>query len=112
MSEKKLTDQEIVAKFQSLKQELQSISTKVGELESEKDEHELVIQTLKPLSGDRKCFRLIHGVLVERTVKDVLPAVENNLEGINTIIGQLVQTYKKKEEELLDFQKKYKIVVK
>ncbi|KAG4106118.1 Prefoldin beta-like protein [Neocallimastix lanati (nom. inval.)] len=112
MSEQKLTDQEIVAKFQSLKQELQSISTKVGELETEKDEHELVIQTLKPLNSDRKCFRLIHGVLVERTIKDVLPAVENNLVGINAIISQLVQTYKKKEEELLDFQKKYKIVVK
>jgi len=42
----------------------------------------LVIQTLKPLNSDRKCFRLIHGVLVERTIKDVLPAVENNLEGV------------------------------
>jgi len=44
MSEQKLTDQEIVAKFQSLKQELQSISTKVGELETEKDEHEYILK--------------------------------------------------------------------
>jgi len=45
----------------------------------------LVIQTLKPLNSDRKCFRLIHGVLVERTIKDVLPAVENNLEGVRKL---------------------------
>lgn len=111
-TEKKLTDQEIIAKFQTLKQELQSISSKVGELETEKDEHQLVIETLKPLEENRKCFRLIHGVLVERTVKDVLPAVQTNLDGIKTIIDQLVSTYKRREEELSDFQKKYKIVVK
>ncbi|ORZ41061.1 hypothetical protein BCR44DRAFT_1424302, partial [Catenaria anguillulae PL171] len=40
-----------------------------------------VIDTMKPLDGDRKAFRLVGGVLMERTVKEVLPALEQNLEG-------------------------------
>lgn len=42
----------------------------------------LVIDTLKEVDPSRKCFRLVGGVLVERTVKEVLPALENNKEQV------------------------------
>ena len=38
----------------------------------------LVIDTLTPMDGERKAFRLIGGILVERTVADVLPDVTHN----------------------------------
>ncbi|KAI8924428.1 Prefoldin [Entophlyctis helioformis] len=106
------SDQEIIAQFNSMKQELKAIAQKIGELELERDEHQLVVDTMSPLDGSRKCFRLVGGVLVERTVKDVLPAVQQNQENITTLIKQLSLSYKKKEDDATEFQKKYNIKVK
>lgn len=59
-----------------------------------------MLETLEPLPGDRKCFRLINGVLVERTVKDVVPAVKTNQEGLRQVLDDLVKQYKTKQDEL------------
>ncbi|KAG9301227.1 hypothetical protein G9A89_012610 [Geosiphon pyriformis] len=108
---KKLSDQEVTVIFNNMKTELQSIAQKLGELEAEAEEHKAVVETLSPLSGDRKCFRLVGGVLVERTVKDVLPALTTNHAGIRNVMDQLVGQYKKKEEEFVAFQKEHNIRV-
>lgn len=42
----------------------------------------LVIETLKDMEPGRKCFRLVGGVLVERTVQEVLPALRSNAEKV------------------------------
>ena len=60
----------------------------------------LVLETLDPLSEDRKCFRLINGVLVERTVKDVVPALKTNQDGLRKVLDDLVKQYKTKQDEL------------
>ena len=60
----------------------------------------LVLETLGPLPGDRKCFRMINGVLVERTVKDVIPALQTNSEGLKKVLVELVKQYKRQEEEM------------
>ena len=60
----------------------------------------LVLETLDPLPGDRKCFRMINGVLVERTVKDVVPALRTNAEGLKKVLDDLVKQYKAKQDEL------------
>lgn len=60
----------------------------------------LVLDTLEPLPGDRKCFRMINGVLVERTVQDVIPALRTNAEGLKKVLDDLVKQYKAKQDEL------------
>ena len=42
----------------------------------------LVIETLQDVDKDRKCFRMVGGVLVERTVKEVLPALTTNRDQV------------------------------
>ncbi|KAG2185903.1 hypothetical protein INT43_002341 [Umbelopsis isabellina] len=110
-SNKKPNEAEITQQYNQYKSELQSIASKIGELESEIEEHKLVIESISPLEGDRKCFRMVGGVLVERTVKDVLPALQTNFDGIQQVISSLLQTYKKKEEDFIAFQKKHNIQV-
>ncbi|SNX87648.1 related to GIM4 - Gim complex component (prefoldin subunit 2) [Melanopsichium pennsylvanicum] len=107
---KQLSEQEAAQIYQSRRSELQGIASKIGELEGEADEHKLVIDTLTEASNadpDRKCFRLIGGVLVERTVKQVLPALHTNLEGLKQILETLLKQYKQKETELQEFQREY-----
>jgi prefoldin subunit 2 len=65
-----------------MRQELSAIASKIGELEMEKEEHQLVLDTLSPLGQNRTCFRLMGGVLVERTIEQVAPMVESNLQGV------------------------------
>lgn len=55
---------------------------KINELDLDKTEHELVMSALIPLDPARKCFRMIGGVVVERTVSEVLPAVLKNKESV------------------------------
>jgi len=52
------------------------------QLTLEKDEHKLVLESLSKLESERKAFRLIGGVLVEKTVGEVQPAVNQNYEGV------------------------------
>lgn len=60
----------------------------------------LVLETLAPLPGDRKCFRMINGVLTERTVKDVLPTLQTNAEGLKKVLEDLVNQYTGKQTEM------------
>ena len=60
----------------------------------------LVIDVLKGVEGERKCFRMVGGVLVERTVKDVLPALEYNNEQVLNLasLADLPHTCRKSVE--------------
>ncbi|ESZ97947.1 hypothetical protein SBOR_1670 [Sclerotinia borealis F-4128] len=92
--------QELQNQYTNYKNGLQQIASKIGDVETEAEEHKLVLETLEPLSGDRKCFRMINGVLVERTVKDVVPALKTNSEGLRKVLEDLVKQYNSKQSEM------------
>ncbi|OJD12374.1 hypothetical protein AJ78_07020 [Emergomyces pasteurianus Ep9510] len=92
--------QELQAQYQNYKTTLQQLAQKIGDIEQETEEHKLVIDTLQPLPGDRKCFRMINGVLVERTVKDVIPSLKTNSDGLKQVLDELLKQYKAKQDEL------------
>jgi chaperonin cofactor prefoldin len=60
----------------------------------------LVLETLQPLPEDRKCFRMINGVLTERTVKEVVPILQTNSSGLKQALEELVKQYKLKQDEM------------
>ncbi|XP_077598238.1 prefoldin subunit 2 [Stigmatopora nigra] len=101
--------EQVVATFQRMRQEQRSMSSKAAELEMESNEHSLVIDTLKDVDPSRKCFRLVGGVLVERTVKEVLPALQTNKEQIAKIIESLNGKMQDKGRELTEYRERYNI---
>lgn len=103
--------QELQIQYTNYKNTLQQIAQKIGDVEQETEEHKLVLETLEPLPQDRKCFRMINGVLVERTVKDVVPALKTNSEGLKKVLEDLLKQYKLKQEEMEKWKKKNNIQV-
>lgn len=43
---------------------------------------------------------MINGVLVERTVKDVKPALQTNSDGLKKVLEELVKQYKGLQDEM------------
>jgi hypothetical protein len=84
----------------------------------------LVESTLKGVDPSRRCFRNVGGVLVERTVKEVLPAISSNKEQvlyyvayvsicqIGQLIARLEEQRKQMAKDAGEFQRKYNIRIK
>ncbi|KAH8520365.1 hypothetical protein Peur_002108 [Populus x canadensis] len=104
-----INEQAVVNMYNAMRAELNQIYSKITELEMDASEHSLVINAIQPLDQSRRCYRMIGGVLVERTVKEVLPAVQRNKEGIEEVIARLNEAAVKKKKEIADFEDKYKI---
>lgn len=85
------------------------MASKAAEFEMDINEHSLVIETLKDVDPSRKCFRLVGGVLVERTVKEVLPALESHKEQISKIIETINTQMQSKGRELTEYRERYNI---
>jgi prefoldin subunit 2 len=75
--------EDILNRFKQMNAECQQLAAKIQELTLEKDEHRLVVETLSKLESERKAFRLVGGILVERSVGEVLPTVTRNAEGVS-----------------------------
>lgn len=111
MSGKLHTEEQILTQYKQLRNELGELSQKINEIEADASEHALVLKTLEPVDADRKCFRLVGGVLVEQTVGLVKPHVEGNAKNLRQVIEKLTSAYEEKSKETLDFQREYKIRV-
>jgi len=104
-----MDESEIVEQFKRMKAEQSNILSKISELETESNEHTLVINAIEKLEPERKCFRLVGGVLVERTVGEVLPAVKRNRDGLSELLEKLNQQLNEKSRSINEFVTKYKI---
>ena len=99
--------QKIISDFNRLQTECNQLRSKVAELDNEMQEHLRVVKTLEPLPADRRAVRLIGGVLVEKTVGEVLPAVQQQQEQLNQLILRLTDTITEKEKDLKKMQKEF-----
>lgn len=104
-----LTEEQIVNQYNRMRQEQSAIMSRIAELENESHEHDLVATELRPLNKDRCCHRLVGGALVERTVGEVLPDIEENLAAIREALTALNKGLMEKEKQMDEFMTKYKL---
>lgn len=97
---------QLLEKFNILKSEMQQLIEKIAEIELERDEHQIVLEAMKPMLPSRKCFRQISGVLIEQTVKDTIPYLEHQLNSILTLLDSLIKQKETKQNEFVQCQQK------
>ena len=71
----------------------------------------LVIDTLEKVERDRKCFRLVGGVLVERSVGEVQPALTGNRDKLTKLIETLEKQLTDKGQEINAYIEKHNIQI-
>ena len=84
--------QRVAMRYKQLNQEAQVLVQKLLELEDEKRENELVIESIAKLEDGRKCWRLINGVLMEKTKVEVIPEMRVVINNLNQVINQITQS--------------------
>ncbi|AQK41519.1 putative prefoldin subunit 2 [Zea mays] len=104
-----INEQVIANTYANMRTEMNQLYTKITELEMEVSEHSLVMGAIEPLDPSRRCYRMIGGVLVERTIREVMPAVKRNKEGLEEVIARMHEALERKKKEITEFELKYKI---
>mmetsp|Transcript_46827 Transcript_46827/g.100139 ORF Transcript_46827/g.100139 Transcript_46827/m.100139 type:complete len:145 (-) Transcript_46827:49-483(-) len=105
--EEELTPQQVQQAYQQLEKECTMLINKVAELDQEVNEHALVLKAFEKVEPTRRCFRMVGGVLVERTVTEVAPAIVSNMEKIKEASVQFTEQVKKKTAQRNQFVEKY-----
>ncbi|XP_072932981.1 prefoldin subunit 2 [Epargyreus clarus] len=110
-SGKAKSNEEIFAGFQNLRAEQRQLANKISELEMDLNEHKIVIETLQGVEPGRKCFRMVGGVLVERTVAEVLPELETNRERLPKALQALHEQLSRKGAQINEYIEQHDIRV-
>ena len=95
----------------TLRNEQRQMANKLSELQMDLNEHKLVIETLDKVDKDRRCFRLVGGVLVERKVGEVEPALIGNKDKLSKLIETLEKQLTEKGGEINGYIEKHNIQI-
>lgn len=55
------------------------------DVEDEKKENEMVLESISKLEDTRKCWRLINGVLMEKSKLDVVPEMRTHINNLTSV---------------------------
>ncbi|PHJ25242.1 prefoldin subunit 2 [Cystoisospora suis] len=90
---KKLSVPEVQQALQRLEREKLVLANKIQELQQDVSEHKLVLDAFAKVTADRKCYRMVGGVLVERSVAEVKPALEDHKQKVEATLEILEKNF-------------------
>ena len=99
-------------RYKQLQQEAQVLVQKLMEIEDEKKENELVLESISKLEDSRKCWRLINGVLMEKTKLEVVPEMRVVINNLNAVVKQITDTLVSVRQEIKNLEAAYEHIMK
>lgn len=94
--------QEVAAHYNKLKNEYTEIFKRYIELEEERRENNLVLTNLLPLQGDRRCWKVVGGVLVEHSLEETNASLKATVSMLESALKALDDEMGKRQKEVLD----------
>ena len=73
---------EVAKRYNILHQETNALVSRLMEVEDERKENQLVLESIGKLEDDRKCWRLVNGVMFEKTKAEVVPELETMIKNL------------------------------
>ena len=67
----------------------------------------MVLKTLSNLNDNRRCFRKIGGVLVEKDLTSVKKDLEVEVSNFRAALNAMYKTMEQQEAIMIDYEKKY-----
>ena len=69
------------------------------------------METVKSLEGGRKCWRLVNGVLFEKTRDEVIPEIEAQVKNMDGVVRQLSEAVAAKKREIFTLEQQYESIM-
>ncbi|GAB68524.1 prefoldin subunit 2 [Plasmodium cynomolgi strain B] len=93
--------------YEQIEKDRVQLVSKIEELYQDVVEHKLVLEALENVPSDRRCYRMVGEILVERTVGEIKPALVdhknkskvNDLAQPHTWVEQIIAECQKKLDE-------------
>ena len=82
------------------------------EVEDERKENELVLESISQLEDTRKCWRLVNGVLMEKTKLEVVPEMRTVINNLNAVTKQITDTLVAVKQEIKNLEGAYEHIMK
>ncbi|CDU85112.1 hypothetical protein YYC_03018 [Plasmodium yoelii 17X] len=103
LTESKLT-------YEQVEKDRVQLVSKIEELYQDVVEHKLVLEALENVPSDRRCYRMVGDILVERTVGEIKPALIDHKNKVEQIIAECQKKLDEKNIEVSQFVKNAKSV--
>ena len=95
--------------LETMRNECKAVLEKISELEQERDDHEMVSTVLSDFPPSRRCYRSVGGVLMERTVSDIVPEIRSEWVKLSKALSELNTISEEKRQAIEAFKVEHSI---
>ena len=104
-------DNELIKELQSMRSQCTQLGERITMIEKEIEEHASAAIVLREYAATRPCKRMVGGVLIDSTVGEVLPAVENEGAMLTKAVEDMIGKLTERRDAMEEFKRTHNIRV-